>query len=168
MIDALIGEMEQEAEATRRMLEVVPTDKLGWKPHDKSLSLGQLALHVATVPGNVSEMMKVDRMERPDFGEFPSPDSAGELVGALSESLAGAKQNLLEFDDASLMEMFTVVDGDNELMSMPKMAVARAIMLNHWYHHRGQLSVYLRMLDVSLPSVYGPTADENPFAVANA
>ncbi len=168
MIDALIGEMEQEANATRRMLEVVPADKLDWKPHPKSMSLGQLALHVATVPGQVSGLMKESRIEPPEGNEFPSPDSAAELVGALDESLAAAKETLLTFDDASLMETFTVASGDHEIMSMPKIGVARAIMLNHWYHHRGQLSVYLRMQDVSLPSVYGPTADENPFAVVNA
>jgi len=168
MIDALLAEMEQEAVSTRRMLELVPADKLEWRPHEKSMSLGQLALHVATIPGGIAEMMKKDQVTPPDSVEFPSPDTAEELAGALDESLIVAKETLLGFDDAALMETFTVTDGDHEFMSLSKVGMARVILLNHWYHHRGQLSVYLRILDVPLPSVYGPSADENPFAVASA
>ena len=164
MTDAFIAEMDQESEATRRMLEVVPADRLDWKPHAKSMGLGQLAMHVATLPGGVAEMLKLDTMNTGDFEGPPSPGSREEILEALDESLGKARDILGSMDDEAMMGMFRLMDGDQEVMSMPKVGLARAIILNHWYHHRGQLSVYLRLLDVPLPSVYGPTADDNPFA----
>jgi uncharacterized damage-inducible protein DinB len=164
MTDAFIAEIDQESESTRRMLEVVPADRLDWKPHEKSMSLGTLAMHIATVPGGVAELLKLDTMNMGDFEGPPSPGSTEEILAALEESLAKAREILGSMDDESMMGMFRLMDGDQEAMSMPKVGLARAIILNHWYHHRGQLSVYLRLLDVPVPSVYGPTADENPFA----
>ena len=157
--NALLAELEQEAHATRRVLERVPQAHLPWKPHPKSYSLGQLALHVATVPGNVAELVARDSVEAPRFVQ-PEAGSTAELVPALSASVAKAKQLLAGFDDAQMADTWRLTNGGRELMAMP-----RAIMLNHWYHHRGQLLVYLRLLDLPVPSVYGPTADENPFAV---
>ena len=161
--DAFVQEMEQEAQTTRRVLERVPDDKLGWKPHEKSMSLGQLALHVATVPGSVAELAAQSAVQVPEFNQ-PSATSSAELVPALEASVARAKAILTGFDDAALAETWKAVAGDREVMAVPRVAVLRSIMLNHWYHHRGQLSVYLRLLDVPLPSIYGPSADENPFA----
>ena len=163
MIEAFIQELEQEAQTTRRVLERVPGDRLGWKPHDKSMSLGQLALHVATTPGGVSDMVRQSPMPVPQFVQ-PSATSAAELLPALEQSVAKAKENLRVIGDAGLAGIFRVVQGDNDVMAMPVGAVLRFIMLNHWYHHRGQLSVYLRELGVPVPSIYGPSADENPFA----
>ena len=160
---ALLAELEQESQTTRRVLERVPQAHLGWKPHPKSFSLGQLALHVATVPGMVAELASRDSVEPPAFVQ-PEASSAAELVPALSASVARARQLLGGFDDAAMGRTWRLTSGGRELMSMPRAAFARAIMLNHWYHHRGQLLVYLRLLDVPVPSVYGPTADENPFA----
>jgi uncharacterized damage-inducible protein DinB len=165
MIEALIQELDQEAQTTRRVLERVPGDCLGWKPHDKSMSLGQLALHVATTPAGVSDMVRQSPVQVPQFAH-PSAASASELVPALEQSVAKAKENLRAIGDAGLAGTFRVVQGDNDLMAMPVGAVLRFIMLNHWYHHRGQLSVYLRELGVPVPSIYGPSADENPFAAA--
>ena len=162
MIESLIQELEQEAQTTRRVLERVPGDKLAWKPHDKSMSLGQLALHVASVPGNVAEASRQSPFEAPDFAH-PSATSAAELVPALDNSVARAREILSSMDDAELGKMWRVVAGGKEVMAIPVGAMLRSIMLNHWYHHRGQLLVYLRLLDVPVPSVYGPTADENPF-----
>lgn len=162
--NALLAELEQEAHATRRVLERVPQAHLPWKPHPKSYSLGQLALHVATVPGNVAELVARDSVEAPRFVQ-PEAGSTAELVPALSASVAKAKQLLGGFDDAQMGGTWRLTNGGRELMAMPRAAFARAIMLNHWYHHRGQLLVYLRLLDLPVPSVYGPTADENPFAV---
>jgi len=163
MSEALIRELEQEAQTTRRVLERVPGDQLGWKPHDKSMSLGQLALHVATIPGGVSEALRRSPMPVPQFKQA-SAATAAELVPALEKSIATAKSFLLATDDAALSGVWRVVDGDREVLALPLAAAVRSIMLNHWYHHRGQLSVYLRQVGVPVPSIYGPSADENPFA----
>jgi uncharacterized damage-inducible protein DinB len=168
MIDVLLAEMDQEAQSTARVLERVPQAKLSWRPHAKSMSLGQLALHVATIPGNVAELASHATIpEPPAFIQAEAATSA-ELVPALKASLAKAREVLGGLDDAKLMETWRLMSGGKELMALPRAAVIRMIMLNHWYHHRGQLLVYLRMHDVPLPSVYGPTADENPFAAAMA
>ena len=165
MIEALIQELEQEAQTTRRVLERVPGDKLGWKPHAKSMSLGQLAMHVATTPGGVSEVVRTSPFDASNFSQ-PTAASAAELLPALDQSIARAKENLRAIGDGGLGNMWRVVEGNRELTAMPVGAALRSIMLNHWYHHRGQLSVYLRELNVPVPSIYGPSADENPFAEA--
>ena len=162
-IEMLLQELEQEAQTTRRVLERVPGDRLAWKPHDRSMSLGQLALHVASVPGAIAEISQISPFPVPKF-EQPSATSAAELVPALEQSLAKAKAILGSMDDAALGNTWRVVDGDREVMAIPVGALFRSIMLNHWYHHRGQLSVYLRQVGVPVPSIYGPSADENPFA----
>ena len=164
MIEGLLAELEQEAETTRRVLARIPQAHLSWKPHPKSMSLGQLALHVATVPGNVAELAAMDTVPVPPNFIQAEASSAAELVPALTESVARARQALGGFDDAKMGAMWRLQRGGADIMAMPRVAFVRAIMLNHWYHHRGQLLVYLRMLNQSVPSVYGPTADENPFA----
>ena len=167
MIDGLLRELEQEAQATKRILERVPQAHLGWKPHEKSMSLGQLALHIATVPGNVARMIAQPSMQRPSFVQ-PAATQVGELLPALENTVNQAKTALGGMDDAAITATWRVLDGDREIMVMPRIAAIRAIMLNHWYHHRGQLSVYLRQLNVPVPSIYGPSADENPFEVQEA
>jgi uncharacterized damage-inducible protein DinB len=168
IIDGLLAELEHEAVATARVLERVPQEHLSWRPHARSMSLGQLALHVATIPGNVAELVSVDTI--PDVPQFIQAEAAtaAELVPTLTASVARARQVLGGFDDTRMGATWRLMTGGQEIMAMPRAAVARMIMLNHWYHHRGQLLVYLRMHDVPLPSVYGPTADENPFAAAVA
>jgi uncharacterized damage-inducible protein DinB len=161
-IEALLQELEQEARTTRRVLERVPGDRLAWKPHDKSMSLGQLALHVATIPGAVAEMAGRSPVPVPEF-KRPSATSAAELIPALEQSVAKATAALRAMDDATLAKTWRVVDGDQEVMALPVGALLRSIMLNHWYHHRGQLAVYLRQVGAMVPSIYGPSADENPF-----
>ena len=161
-IEALIQELEQEAQTTRRALERVPEDQLAWKPHQKSMSLGQLALHIARTPGGVSDAVRQLRYQ-PQFAE-PAPGSKAEILSTLETGVSRAKQNLREIGDAGLGNTWRIVEGEREIVAMPVGAALRSVMLNHWYHHRGQLSVYLRELNVPLPSIYGPTADENPFA----
>ena len=163
LIDGLLQELEQEAQTTKRVLERVPDAHLGWKPHAKSMTLGQLAMHIAMVPGGVAEAAAQPSIQRPLFPQ-PSPSSASELVPMLDDSVKRARQALGHLDDAAMNATWKVLDGDRELMVMPRIAFVRSIMLNHWYHHRGQLSVYLRQLNVPVPSIYGPSADENPFA----
>jgi uncharacterized damage-inducible protein DinB len=165
MIDVILAEMDQEAHATRRVLERVPQATLSWRPHPKSMSMGQLALHVATVPGIVAELASHDTIPEPPAFVQPEAATSAELVPALEASLAKARQILGGLDDAKLNATWRLMAGGKEIMAMPRAAVLRMIMLNHWYHHRGQMLVYLRMHDVPLPSVYGPTADENPFAM---
>jgi uncharacterized damage-inducible protein DinB len=164
VIDGLLAELEQEAATTRRVLERIPQAHLSWKPHPKSMSLGQLALHVATVPGNVAELAAVDTVPEPPSFLQPEAATSAELLPALADSIARAKRALGGFDDAGMDAMWRLQSGGKDIMAMPRVALVRAIMLNHWYHHRGQLLVYLRLLNQSVPSVYGPTADENPFA----
>jgi uncharacterized damage-inducible protein DinB len=167
MIEGMLQELEQEAQTTKRVLERVPQAHLGWKPHEKSMSLGQLALHIATVPGNVAQMIAQPSMQRPAFVQ-PAATQASELLPALENTLRQARAALGSMSDADLMAPWSVLDGDRAVMTMPRVAALRAIMLNHWYHHRGQLSVYLRQLNVPVPSIYGPSADENPFAMPQA
>jgi uncharacterized damage-inducible protein DinB len=167
MIEALLQELEHEAKTTRRVLERVPDDRLAWKPHDKSMSLGQLALHVAVIPGRIAEMAQETPYHIRSVTQ-PSATSAAELVPALDQSVARAKEILRAMDDAALAKTWRAVDGDREVMAIPVAAVLRTIMLNHWYHHRGQLSVYLRQVGALVPSIYGPSADENPFAARQA
>jgi uncharacterized damage-inducible protein DinB len=164
-IEALVQELEQEAQATRRVLERVPEDRLGWKPHDKSMSLGQLALHVAMIPGAIAEMSQQSPFPIPEFTQ-PSAATAAELIPVLEQSVRRARGILLSMDEAALGATWRAVDGDREVMSLPVGALLRTIMLNHWYHHRGQLSVYLRQVGAQVPSIYGPSADENPFMAA--
>ncbi len=167
MVDPMIAELEQEAETTRRVLERIPEDRLGWRPHPKSMTLGQLALHIATTPGGVAQVAAADSMERPQF-ERPEPKSRREVLDALAQSVAAALEFLRGLDDARASQSWTMTLEGKPVFSMPRISVVRSIMLNHWYHHRGEMQVYLRLLDVPLASVYGPTADENPFAAPAA
>ena len=164
MIDGMLQELEEEAKTTRRVLERVPGDKLEWRPHPKSRTLGELALHIATVPGRVAELGAAPSPT--SFPQFvdPKPSSAAELVTVLDQSITKARAVVGGMDDATLMSSLRLVDGDREIFTIPRVALLRSVMLNHWYHHRGQLTVYLRELDVPVPSIYGPSADENPFA----
>jgi len=164
LIDGLLQELEAEAQTTRRVLERVPDSQLGWRPHEKARTLGELALHVAIVPGGVAELFGgPSPAQAPQFTD-PSPKSASELIPELDQSIAKAKKVLGGMDDATLMATWRLMRGERELFALPRVALLRSIMLNHWYHHRGQLTVYLRALGVPVPSIYGPSADENPFA----
>ncbi len=161
--EALLMEFDQEAQTTKRVLERVPDDKLAWKPHPKSFSLGQLALHIASGPGQIAAAVVPDSMEAPDF-THPEPKSRQEILETFAKSTASARATLKSMDDARLVSMWSLTKNGKTLMEMPRIGFLRSILMNHIYHHRGQLSVYLRLLDVPVPSIYGPSADENPFA----
>ena len=163
MIDAMLAELDQEAQATRRLLERVPEGRLSWRPHPKSFSLGQIAMHVAELPGGVSSMAAEDVYQVPQFQQKEA-ESRAELLQAFEHGLATAREVLGRMTDQKLMGTWKLQNEGLVLMSLPRAALLRSILLNHYYHHRGQLTVYLRLLDVPLPSTYGPTADENPFA----
>jgi uncharacterized damage-inducible protein DinB len=165
IVQGMLQELEEEAQTTRRVLERVPDAHLDWRPHPKSYSLGQLALHVAQIPGGVATLAMQSPATPPEFVQQRVGKSA-DLVPALQASVETARSTLAGVSDAQMQETWRLVAGNRELMAMPRMAFLRAVMLNHWYHHRGQLVVYLRQLNVPIPSVYGPSADENPFAPA--
>jgi uncharacterized damage-inducible protein DinB len=158
---AILQELEQEAATTRRVLERVPSDKLAWKPHQKSMSLGTLAMHVAMSPGFISDWAVQDTLKFSGDGSAQDPKSTAEILSAHDAGLAKAKSNLNAIGDAGLGKMWSMQTPDGKtVMTMPKSALVRSIVMNHVYHHRGQLSVYLRLLDVPVPSIYGPSADE--------
>jgi uncharacterized damage-inducible protein DinB len=161
-IEELVQEFEAEAKTTRRVLERVPSDKLAWTPHAKSMSLGRLAMHVATAPAAISAWPVKDHFEFAG-GAPPSPASTDDILAAHDSGIARVKENLAKIGDAGLASNWTASAGGKTLMSMRKAAVLRALLMNHTYHHRGQLSVYLRLLDVPVPPIYGPSADESPF-----
>ena len=161
--DSILMEMDMESKTTQRVLDRVPEEKLAWKPHPKSYSLGQLAMHIAVAQGRIAAAATEDVHEIGDATP-PQPKSRKEIQDAFSSSTAKAKEVVKSFDDGRMMCTWTLKRNGKVLMSMPRAAFLRAIMLNHIYHHRGQLAVYLRLLDVPVPSIYGPSADENPFA----
>jgi uncharacterized damage-inducible protein DinB len=162
-IGPLLMELEQESAVTRALLERLPEDKLGWKPHQKSMSLGQLAMHLAGIPGDIAKVVGLDSFDVSGIAVPQQPGSCAEILAAFENSQAEALETLGEFDDAFLAKMWAAKKGGRTVSALPRSAVIRYILLNHLVHHRGQLSVYLRLLDVPLPSIYGPSADENPW-----
>jgi uncharacterized damage-inducible protein DinB len=160
----LLQELEQETTPTRRVLERVPQDQFDWKPHPKSMSLGQLALHVATIPGAIADVATRPTFDVRTSIPRPTPAGSAELLAALSQSVATAKQILGGMGDAGLTASWRMMDGTREVMAMPRSALLRTVLFNHWYHHRGQLTVYLRQVGALVPATYGGSADENPLA----
>ena len=162
LTERLIGELGQESDATRRVLERVPEDNLSWKPHAKSMSLGQLALHVAMIPGRIADLVSEPEREIPNVPR-PEAKSVEELTSTLSASVAHASEKLRGWGDEGLDVGLRLTRNGKTVLQMPRYNMIRAVMLNHWYHHRAQLTVYLRLLDVPVPAVYGASADEVPF-----
>ncbi|MFM9903317.1 MAG: DinB family protein [Pyrinomonadaceae bacterium] len=163
MAASMIPEVEQEAATTRRLLDVVPNDNLSWKPHEKSMSLGELAWHVAACNRNISEMALLPSFD-PTAVEMPkAPDNIEAIIAEHTSGTERATEILAGMTNEAAMDNFEFQMNGKTAMAMPKIALLRAIMCNHQYHHRGQLSVYLRELDVPLPAIYGPSADTNPF-----
>ena len=164
-MEALLNELRQEAATTKRLLDRVPADKLDWRPHARSMSLGQLALHVATIPGGLSQMAQLSEFDATNMNfEPPVPESTAAIMAAFEQSIADASKYLSALTPASAAGEWRLTLRGNEVFRMPRAGLLRSLLLNHWYHHRGQLSVYLRLLDVPVPVIYGRSADENPFA----
>jgi uncharacterized damage-inducible protein DinB len=157
-----LAEFETQARITRKFLERLPEDKLTWKPHEKSMTAGQLANHLARVPGGVVRFVQNNPAEAPKFGNFPQPASCQEVLGVFEESIATVRSLLPKFDEAAMRETWRMVDDGQEVMAQPRAEFLRDIMFSHWYQHRGQFSVYLRMLNVAVPASWGPSADEQP------
>jgi uncharacterized damage-inducible protein DinB len=163
LAQSLILEFEEQAPLTRKFLERLPEDKLTWKPHEKSLTAGQLALHIAQVPGGIARFVHQNPAQAPQFGRLMTqPATLQEVLKAHDESAATVRSELVKFDDAAMQELWRLRRGDRELFACPRAKFVRDTMLSHWYQHRGQFAVYLRMLNVAVPSTWGPSADELP------
>ena len=157
----LLAEYEQQAPVTRKFLERLPENKLTWKPHEKSMTAGQLAYHLALVPGGVVSGAAQDTITPPKF-QFPEPESIAQILEAYDKSIATVRETLPTFTDERMHATWRIMDGEKELLAIPRVAFLRNVMLNHWYQHRGQFGVYLRLLNVPVPSSWGPSADETP------
>jgi uncharacterized damage-inducible protein DinB len=165
---SLLAEFETQAPITRRFLERLPEDKLTWKPHEKSMSAGQLAYHLAFIPGGVVRFVQNNRVQAPDFAGFPQPASRQEILAKYDESIAAVRDLLPKFDDASMRETWRMVSGGREVLAQPRGEFLRDVMFSHWYQHRGQFCVYLRLLNVAVPASWGPSADEAPLFAQKA
>jgi uncharacterized damage-inducible protein DinB len=163
-MELMLNELHQESATTKRLLERVPEDQLGWKPHPKSMSLGQLALHIAKIPGDLSRLAQLDEFEASQANfDPPAPNSREEILTTLEQSVSGAAQYLRSLTPETAAASWRLTLRGSEVLFISRGGVLRSLLLNHWYHHRGQLSVYLRLLDVPIPVIYGRSADENPF-----
>lgn len=166
--DAMLAEFETQAPITRRFLERLPESKLTWKPHQKSMTAGQLAYHLATVPGGIVEFVSSNPAQAPEAFRFPQPASCKEILDAFDASVATVREGLPRFDDAAMNETWRMVAGGKEILAQARVEFLRNVMLSHWYQHRGQFSVYLRLLDIPVPASWGPSADEPPPFMQNA
>jgi uncharacterized damage-inducible protein DinB len=161
MNQALVSELKHEAASTRKMLERVPTDKWDWKPHDRSMSLGRLASHVATIPDYMTVTLTNDELDFAKGTYRPAvPTSTETLLDVFDESYEKALQTLESAGDETLRGMWSLKNGGHTIFTLPRIAALRSFVMNHLIHHRGQLSVYLRLLDVPVPGMYGPSADD--------
>ena len=159
----LLTEFQYEAANTRKILERVPFDKATWKPHDKSSTLVALASHVARTAIWVERAIATDEFDTGAPNAFPKvelPKNTAELLASFDGMIASGTKHLEGASDETLMKPWVFRNGDKVYFNMPKAGIIRTMGFNHIYHHRGQLSVYLRLLDVAVPGMYGPSADE--------
>lgn len=164
MSDTVLMQFDQVVMGTRQHLESIPDDELGWKPHEKSFSIGELGSHLANIPGWVMATLGQDELDmNPPDGEGaenqPEYGSSAEMVAALDASVAAAREMIESTSDETFRSNWTLLNGGEVLFSMPKIAVVRMFVMDHMIHHRGQLTVYLRLLDIPLKQTFGPTAD---------
>jgi uncharacterized damage-inducible protein DinB len=161
--ESILPEFDHETATTRTLLERVPADKAEWKPHAKSMSLGQLAMHIANLPRWASITLERTEFDPnpPDGARVTAPayESGTKLLQTYDANVSAARALLVRTTDAEFMVQWALKNGGRSMFSMPRIAVLRSFVLNHAVHHRGQLSVYLRLLDVPIPNIYGPTAD---------
>jgi uncharacterized damage-inducible protein DinB len=161
LAQALLAEIEHEAKTTQRVLERIPEDKVDWKPHPKSMSIGELGMHIAYSPLVLSEVAVKDVHDFGPSPKRPSPTRQA-ILDTFAESTQKVKDVVGSFDDARMAAVISMTRDGKPIMAIPRAGFIRAIMMNHIYHHRGQLSVYLRLLDIPVPSIYGASADEKP------
>ena len=163
--ESLLPEFDREMGLTRRVLERVPDGQFSWKPHEKSMTLGRLAEHLAELPQWLAVSITdpgIDMGGQRPPG-YKSPDTRAAVLAMFDKHVAMARTALNGRTDAEMMAPWTLKNQGKEIFTMPKAAVVRGFAMNHMIHHRGQMVVYLRLQNVAIPSVYGPSADENPF-----
>lgn len=160
---SLLPEFEHEMQTTRRTLERVPEDKLAWKPHEKSMSLGQLATHLATITHWAEAILSTDSFDVSTAPPNPELKSRSEILSAFDANSANARKAISQATDGELLKPWSLLAGGKAIFTLPRIAVFRSFILNHMIHHRGQFSVYLRLNNVPVPSIYGPSADEGSF-----
>jgi uncharacterized damage-inducible protein DinB len=159
--ETLLPEFNQEMATTRKLLERVPDDRLDWQPHDKSMSLGRLATHLAEVPALAALIIHRESFDiAAGGGSGQKPTSRQEIVDLFDANVRNTRAAIESAENDALLQPWTLQKGDHVVFTLPRVAALRALVLSHTIHHRGQLSVYLRLNDVPVPSVYGPTADE--------
>lgn len=158
---SFIGELKHEAGNTRKLLEKVPLDNASWLPHEKSMTIGRLATHIAELPVWTSRILSTDEFDfaAHTFKSHVAKDQQ-ELMQIFEENLNAAVESLGQAKDEDFSKTWTLKRGDNIVAQIPKKIAIRNITLNHIVHHRGQLTVYLRLLNVPVPGLYGPSADE--------
>jgi uncharacterized damage-inducible protein DinB len=161
MNQALLPEFDHEMANTRKTLERVPDDKLSWKPHQKSMSMGQLANHLANLPGWGADMMGKDSYDVATEPRPPEFKSRKEMLDAFDNNVKQAREAISKADDAQLGKPWSLLNGGQPIFTQPRAAILRGLIFNHLIHHRAQLGVYLRLNDVPVPSIYGPSADES-------
>lgn len=159
---ALGQELKHELAITRRVLERAPTEQFGWQPHAKSMTLGTLVGHMANLVGFLQLSLQGPTFDVATATLPGNPDNAPEMLARFDLNAEGLHQALGDIDEATFNELWSLTRGDQTLLAMPRAAVARTLVLNHLIHHRGQLSVYLRLLDIPVPAIYGGSADEAP------
>ena len=164
---SLLAEFEIQAPITREFLERLPEDKFTWKPHERSMTAGQLAYHLAFVPGAVVRLVNANPTPEPNFN-FPQPSSRQEILKTFDESIATVRDLLPKLTDERMNATWRLMAGDKEVLALPRAQFLRDVMLSHWYQHRGQFSVYLRILGVPVPASWGPSADEPPVFMQKA
>lgn len=157
----MLLEWQQESANTRKMQERVPTEKLSWRPHEKSMTLGRLATHIAELPVWFSRVMEADEFDFASIVFKPYTVESNEaLLGLFDKQFAASVAILTAAEDEAMNKIWTLKRGGQVMVQLPRKVVLRTFALNHTYHHRGQLSVYLRLLDIPVPGMYGPSADE--------
>lgn len=161
--ETLLPEFDHEMTTTRKLLERVPEDKFDWKPHAKSFSLGELATHLANVPSWGGETLNKSELDIGGTPRLTAHPSKAEMLATFDKNATATRAALTGRSDAEFMASWALKREGKTLFSMPKAVVWRSFVVNHVIHHRGQLSVYLRLLDVPVPSIYGPSADEAAF-----
>lgn len=165
--DALLPEFDMEMANTRKTLDRVPEDKFGWKPHEKSFSMGHLASHLATLPSWSVMAINQDSIDIAPVGEppqkGPEAKTAKELLDMFDANVVAARAAIAGASDEQLFRTWTLLSGGKTVLTLPKIAVLRSFVMNHNIHHRAQLGVYLRLNDIPVPSIYGPSADEGGF-----
>jgi uncharacterized damage-inducible protein DinB len=161
--DALLPEFDHEMGSTRRVLERVPAADLAWTPHEKSFSMGKLAWHISNIPNWIHSTLDLSVFDLASIGDDArpkEPGSVGAVLAAFDDSVKRARAKIAEQTDAAFLSPWTLKQDGQEMFTMPKLSVVRSFVMNHIIHHRGQLTVYLRLRNVPLPALYGPSADE--------